>query len=156
MVGFRQTLGSLLRGIGAYGASSRQSTAPGHISRKEAAERGIELLTSNLCPLQCAQYRTFGYFEVTGGDTGKRYRIRHGFQLNIEELDRKGRRVCVLCFLPEGLIPVGDVMLAQKIALELFETDAIRVAHRSPVWDDVLTEDMRVARRYSRLARRNV
>jgi hypothetical protein len=88
-----------------------------------------------------------GYFEVTGCDTGKRYRIRFGCQLNVEELDHRGRRVRVLCFLPEGSVPAGDVMLAQKVALELFETDAIKVAHKSPTWDDVLGVQVRRARR---------
>jgi hypothetical protein len=32
----------------------------------------------------------------------------------------------------EGRLPVGDVMLAQKLALELFEAKAIKVAHMSP------------------------
>ena len=146
MAGFRQTLRNLLCSIGANEASSPRSTA--HVSRNEAAERSIQLLISNLSPLQRAQYLTLGYFEVTGSDTGKRYRIRHGHQLNIEELDRNGRRISVLCFLPGGGVPVGDVMLAQKTALEVFESDAIRVAHRSPVWDDLLTDEMRRARRW--------
>jgi hypothetical protein len=27
-----------------------------------------------------------------------------------------------LCFMPEGELAVGDIMLAQKLALELFES----------------------------------
>jgi hypothetical protein len=41
----------------------------------------------------------------------------------------------MLCFEPQGQLPVGDVMLAQKIALELFESKALRVANASPTWD---------------------
>jgi hypothetical protein len=33
-----------------------------------------------------------------------------------------------LCFLPIGDLPIGDVMLAQKIALETSESSALTVA----------------------------
>ena len=145
MVRFRQTLQNLLRSIGRYETSS--PTADGHICWKEATERSIELLTSNLSPLQRAQFRALGYFEVTGGDTGKRFRIRRGHQLNVEELDQKGRRLRLLCFMPEGHHPDGDVMLAQKMALELYESDALKIANRSPAWDDVVSGGLWVGRR---------
>jgi len=34
-----------------------------------------------------------------------------------------------LCFTPQGHLPICDVMLAQKIALECFELDALAVAN---------------------------
>jgi hypothetical protein len=34
-----------------------------------------------------------------------------------------------LCFVPGDLLPVGDIMLAQKLALELFEIEALKVAN---------------------------
>ena len=40
--------------------------------------------------------------------------------MNIDELDFAGNKVCEWCFLPEGNLAAGDVMLAQKIALETF------------------------------------
>ena len=100
------------------------------IGSKRAQERGIQLLRENLTPPQRRQYEKYGYFDVTGGKTGKRYRIRHGRQMNIEQLDRNGRRVCGWCFFPQGSLVSGDVMLAQKAALELFEGDALRIANR--------------------------
>jgi hypothetical protein len=39
-------------------------------------------------------------------------------------------------------------MLAQKLALELFESDALRTAHRTPAWDYLLEEDMRLIYSY--------
>lgn len=108
--------------------------------------RGYQLLIDNLSRAQRDQYLTYRYFDVVGGDTGKRYRIRHGYQMNVEELDQKGRRRRLLCFLPAARLPVGDVMLAQKIALELFELDALQVAHHSPVWDDVSAWEARFPR----------
>ena len=62
--------------------------------------------------------------------TGKRYRIRSGRQMNVEQLDECGHLVATLCFLPEKYVPVSDVMLAQKIALESDEPAALSVAIR--------------------------
>lgn len=98
--------------------------------RSDAHERGMRLLKENLTPEQRHQYARYGYFEVIGGKTGKRYRIRHGRSMNIDQLDKNGRRVCGWCFFPEGNLVTGDVMLAQKVAIELFETDAIKIANK--------------------------
>jgi len=98
--------------------------------RSEAHERGMRLLKENLTPGQLQQYSRYGYFEVVGGKTGKRYRIRHGRSMNIDQLDKNGRRVCGWCFFPEGNLVTGDVMLAQKVALELFESDALKIANK--------------------------
>jgi len=84
----------------------------------------MRLLTDNLSPAQRDQLEVFNYFDVVGGDTGTRYRIRFGNLMNVEQLDARGKRIRLLCFAPEGRLPVADTMLAQKIALELFETEA--------------------------------
>jgi hypothetical protein len=94
--------------------------------------RGMKLLVKHLSPAQRAQYDRFNYFDVVGGITGRRYRIRHGQVMNVEVLDNAGYRTCALCFMPKGRLPVGDVMLAQKVALESFEAAAIKVAQMSP------------------------
>ena len=52
--------------------------------------------------------------------------------------------------ITEGGLPLGDMMLAQKFALELFETDAVKVAKRPLGWDDALTADLRVTSMYCR------
>jgi hypothetical protein len=101
-------------------------------SERNAHARGVQLLTENLSPAQRDQYVGYGYFEVIGGDTGKRYRIKQGSQMNVEELDKKGKRVKVLCFMPKGGLVLGDVMLAQKLSLELFESQALAVANTIP------------------------
>jgi hypothetical protein len=98
--------------------------------RSEAHERGMRLLKESLTSSQRQQYAKYGYFEVIGGRTGKRYRIRHGRSMNIDQLDRNGRRVCGWCFFPEGNLVTGDVMLAQKMALELFELEALKIANK--------------------------
>ena len=96
----------------------------------KAYEGSLHLLQSHLSPVQRDQYRQQLFFDVIGGDSGKRYRIRHGRVTNVDELDKRGERVCRLCFLPIGGLPLGDVLLAQKLALELFEREALKVAHR--------------------------
>jgi hypothetical protein len=103
---------------------------PGDVGSKKAQERGLRLLKQSLAPPQRQQYEKYGYFDVVGGTTGKRYRIRHGRQMNIEQLDKNGRRVCGWCFFPQGTLVAGDVMLAQKLALELYEPEALRIANR--------------------------
>ena len=96
---------------------------------KQADMRALELLKSNLSPDQLESYRKFGHFHVVGGETGARYRIRRGHQMNVDCLDDKGRPVAHLCFLPAGRIPLADVMLAQKLALELNETETVASAN---------------------------
>jgi hypothetical protein len=49
--------------------------------------------------------------------------------MNVHRLDKRGRPLCVLCFMPKGNLAVGDVMLAQKLALELFESQTLEVAN---------------------------
>ena len=100
-------------------------------SRSETNVRALTLLKEWLSPEQRTCYERLGYFDVVGSDTGKRYRIHHGTQTNIEELSHTGQRVCKWCFAPEGNLVAGDVMLAQKIALETNERGALTVAHRS-------------------------
>jgi len=100
------------------------------VGTKEAQERGLSLLKENLTPEQLQSYEKNQYFEVTGGESGKRYRIRHGRQMNIEQLDAKGNRESGLCALPVGGLVAGDCMLAQKTALELYESEFLKIANR--------------------------
>jgi hypothetical protein len=94
-----------------------------------AKKHGLQLLVRNLSPSQRDQFEHHDYFDVVGGETGACYRIRYGQILNVERLDENGRRLQLLCFGPKGKLPIGDVMLAQKLALELFESEAFRVAN---------------------------
>ena len=98
----------------------------------EAEMRGLRLLSEWLSPEQLAQYHARNYFDVTGCHSGKRYRIRHGTATNIYELDSAGRPRVGWCFIPKNHLVAGDVMLAQKIALETDESAALRVAKKFP------------------------
>ena len=99
-------------------------------SPSQAEQRASTLLKNWLTREQCLQYQLQGYFEVTGSHTGKRYRIRHASQMNVDQLDARGHPLAVLCFLPEKYVPVSDVMLSQKIMLENDEPAALSVANR--------------------------
>jgi hypothetical protein len=96
----------------------------------EAEIRAIRLLKGWLSPEQLAQFESYRYFDVTGRQSGKRYRIRYGVGMNIYEIDSRGRRLAGLCFVPAETLVAGDVMLAQKIALETDEGSALAVARR--------------------------
>jgi hypothetical protein len=98
--------------------------------RRTVEEKGLALLKEWLSPSQLAQYEKDRFFEVKGCHSGKRYRIRQSLQMNVDELDEHGVRTVAWCFGPEGTLPVGDVMLAQKVALENDEMAALAVANR--------------------------
>jgi hypothetical protein len=102
-----------------------------------AEERGIQLLKRNLSSAQLKEYESRRYFHVIGSTTGRRYRIRHGCLRNVDLIDQDGRPSRTLCFMPEGELAIGDVMLAQKFALELFESEALMIANHTPVWDSI-------------------
>jgi hypothetical protein len=91
--------------------------------------RGRQLLREWLSPEQLAQYDAHNYFDVTGCHTGNRYRIHHGMGTNVCELDDAGRPRAGWCFVPKEHLVAGDVMLAQKIALETDERGALAVAN---------------------------
>ena len=124
-------LGTLL--LSALSLVVARSSSGDRKFRAEIDARALTLLKEWLSPMQRACYERFRYFDVVGSDTGTRYRIHHGTQTNIEELSKTGHLVCKWCFVPDGELAAGDVMLAQKIALETNERGALSVAHRSSV-----------------------
>jgi hypothetical protein len=134
MLSLRQSLRELVRRMG----DDRRSACSADLLSTESQTRAIQLLKQDLSPAQREQYERRNHFDVTGGDTGRRYRIHHGVQMNVEHLDQSGRHIRLLCFMPEGSLAVGDVMLAQKLALELFENDALKIAHKMPTLDSFL------------------
>jgi hypothetical protein len=69
---------------------------------------------------------------VIGCDTGRRYRITYAAVMNVHQLDPAGCTVAQWCFAPAGGLAPGDVLLAQKIALETMERKALALANRQP------------------------
>jgi hypothetical protein len=96
--------------------------------RETAEQRSIRLLRAHLDALQRRQFDEHGWFEVVGGQSGRQYRVHRAYVTNVQEVGIDGACVQVLCFLPRGHLPLGDVLLAQKVALEVFEADALAVA----------------------------
>jgi hypothetical protein len=66
---------------------------------------------------------------VIGSDMGTRYRITSRAVMNVHQLDPGGRLVAQWCFAPGGDLSTGDVLLAQKIALETMERQALAIAN---------------------------
>ncbi len=67
-------------------------------------------------------------FDVIGGDSGRRYVIRNAARMNVDEVNEMGQCNTVWCFAPIGDLARGDVLLAQTIALECFESEALLLA----------------------------
>jgi hypothetical protein len=103
---------------------SRRSQA-----RKPAEERGFALLQAWLEPEQAEQWASQRAFEVLGCDTGTRYCVTSGTAMNVHQLDQTGRTVARWCFLPESELVTGDILLAQKIALETMEKQVLKIAN---------------------------
>ena len=98
-------------------------------ARGQAEERGFALLQAWLDPEQAKQWASRRAFEVLGCDTGTRYRITCGTAMNVHQLDQTGRRVAKWCFVPKGAVVTGDILLAQKIALETMENQVLKLAN---------------------------
>ena len=56
--------------------------------------------------------------------------MQYGSIANVQEVDFEGCYGPFLCFAPGGYLVPGDVMLAQKIALETDELATLAVANR--------------------------
>jgi len=100
---------------------------PGWFGRRSHLQ-SLALLVEHLDPEQRSEFETRGVIPVLGSDTGRRYEIRVGRSSNVFECRDDGEYVRTFCFLPRGNLPIGDVLLAQKLALELYESEAIGVA----------------------------
>jgi hypothetical protein len=104
-----------------------------------AVARGQKLLREWLSPAQLADYDGRGSFEVIGNVTKRRYRINRGTVYNVTLVDVDGSAIVDYCFRPagnlQGNLVAGDVMLAQKLALEQMEQAALAAANSRPAID---------------------
>ena len=113
------------------GPSARfEALAASEAAKSRSEDKAKALLKEWLSPVQLVQYERNRWFEVVGSKTGKRYRIQERQQQNVYELDGKGRPIRGWCFMPKGGLAAGDVMLAQKVALETDEEGTMKVALR--------------------------
>jgi hypothetical protein len=101
--------------------------------RNKNERRGLRLLQNWLSPAQRQQFEKFRYFDVLGSTSGRLYRIYDTPNPpNVYEISGLGRQKKGFCFAPVGSLVKGDVMLAQKIALETDEQSALAVANIIP------------------------
>lgn len=93
--------------------------------------RARRLLLRHLDPVQRKQYRKECSF-IVQAPSGNRYHIKRGRAGNVYQIEAGGRPVYQrLCALPDDRsLPLPDIMLAQKLALEANEEGFHRVAHR--------------------------
>jgi hypothetical protein len=102
----------------------------GRARSAQSEEKAVALLCSWLTPEQKKQWLSSGTFEVIGCDTGTRYLITYACTMNVHQLDQAGLSVAQWCFVPKGNLAPGDVLLAQKIALETMEREVLALANR--------------------------
>lgn len=107
-------------------ASERFNREVLQTNKLNAQEKAKQLLIENLNNSQRLQYTKFGYFYVTG-QSGKRYQITKGKNINIYVLENK-RIVTRLCAHPRIDCPIEDTMLIQKIMLESNEKHFLSIA----------------------------
>lgn len=113
----------------AFAIPSRQSFVGQAAIGQGATDRSLALLREWLSPSQLDQYKRTGGFEVVGSQGGH-YRVTGGLT---EELDGDGKFACGWCFGPQGYLPIGDMMLARKIALETDEAGTRAIANRQDI-----------------------
>jgi hypothetical protein len=64
--------------------------------------------------------------------------VTNGVMPNVYEINDAGRFNVAWCFMPAGRLAAGDIMLAQKIALETDERNALAVANRFTPQPDLI------------------
>jgi len=100
---------------------------------RAARVRAEELLWRFLSPAQRERYMAEEPFEVIGS-AGTRFLITRRAIANITVVSPDGNPVADLCVHPSGDLPVHDIWLAQKLALETDEESFVGIAnvHRGP------------------------
>jgi alkanesulfonate monooxygenase SsuD/methylene tetrahydromethanopterin reductase-like flavin-dependent oxidoreductase (luciferase family) len=97
--------------------------------REEAQRKAKELLRGILDKKQLEQFNKTKWFFVVG-ESGKRYRIRHGWVGNVDEINQDDMVVATYCIHPQIRVPIEDSMAIQKLMLEANESMFKQVANR--------------------------
>jgi hypothetical protein len=98
---------------------------------REMEARAAALLREHLDAEQAKQFAKDRSFTVITKDGRRRYRVREGFQRNIDQVDPSGKRLRTLCAHCIEDLPVHDQMLAQKLMLEHREEEFLKMANVS-------------------------
>jgi hypothetical protein len=97
---------------------TREKLVRAEIQKALAEKRALSLLLNLLNQEQRHEFQADGYFRVTGGSSGDRYRIRSDSMVNIDVLGEDGTVRYHLCGRPTGNIPMYDVMAGQLLYLQ--------------------------------------
>jgi hypothetical protein len=97
---------------------ARERRGRAALQRARADQRARALLLSLLNEEQRGEFQCRGYFHVTGGSSGDRYRIRADSAVNIDVIGADGVVRFHLCARPGGDIPMYDVMAGQLLYLQ--------------------------------------
>lgn len=100
------------------------------LQKEEARLKAEELLRESLDEEQREQFNRTKWFFVIS-QSGKRYRIRHGWAGNIDELNEKDEIVAGYCIHPATQVPIEDSMLIQKLMLEADEQHLLQIANKT-------------------------
>jgi hypothetical protein len=97
---------------------ARQDAGREAAQKRLAEKRSLSLLLNLLNDEQRFEFQSHGFFHVTGGRSGDRYRIRCDSAVNIDVLGKDGAVRIYLCGRPTGNLPMYDVMAAQLLYLQ--------------------------------------
>lgn len=99
-------------------------------------DKSIKLFLSNLSDKQRNEYDKYRAITAVGNDTGTKYTINCAsvaVMYNISYNQEFNRHR--ICFRPKDDLPLYDIFLAQKIALECFENETLKVANKGTTYD---------------------
>ena len=96
----------------------RESRSRQSLQKARAEQKALSLLLNMLSREQHDEFQKYGYFHVTGGSSGDRYRIRRNSGVNVDVLGNDGNVEYHLCGRPSGEIPMYDVMAGQLLFLQ--------------------------------------
>lgn len=108
---------------------ARESRSRQVLLRAQAEQKALSLMLSLLSREQRDEFDKFGYFHVTGGSSGDRYRIRRNSGVNVDVLGKDGHVEFHLCARPCGDIPMYDVMAGQLLFLQDRDAEAHFLQH---------------------------
>jgi hypothetical protein len=107
-----------------YEKKMREESEKRALEAKLAEKRAEDLLRLCLSSEQIEDLdkKSCFYVEITSSKDNKkeRYRIDRGSHGNVKQIDEKGSIIRSFCIQPSG-VPVGDVLLTQKLWLEASE-----------------------------------
>jgi hypothetical protein len=112
-------------------ARGGECTCAACVHARSGQARAMKLLTSCLDKTQRQSFEASGQFDVRGSGGGL-YRITPQTTYNVFRIGRQGfldERLCAGTY--DDAVPLFDMMLAQKLALETDEAAFRAVAHRS-------------------------